>query len=140
MNKASVIYATKTGHSKKIAKTVAAALGVSAQNVRSKPQLTDTELLFIVGGIYAGESSPELLDCVSALSPQQAKRAALITSCTTGTQGQKSVRARLEQNGIPVADEHLCYGSFLFMRVGHPNKSEQQGAAAFALALVGQES
>ena len=140
MKKISVIYATKTKHSQKIASTVAATLGVPAQNVLDHPSVGEADLLFIVGGIYGSESLPELLEYVSGLTAQQVKSAALITSCASGKQGQKSVRSRLEDNGIPVVDEYLCYGSILFVRAGHPNKAELQGAAAFAARLAGQES
>lgn len=139
MKKISVIYATKTKHSRKIAEAVAAALGAEAQDVSSKPAVIETDLLFVVGGIYGGESLPEMLEYVSGLTAQQIKGAALITSCASGKQGQKSVRSRLEANGIPVVDEFLCYGSFLFMRGGHPNKAELQSAADFAVRLAGQE-
>ena len=139
MKKTSVIYATKTKHSQKIANTVAAALDVPAQNVLDSPAVSESDPLFIVGGIYGGESLPEMLEFVSGLTAQQVKSAALITSCASGKQGQKSVRSRLESNGIPVVDEYLCYGGILFVRAGHPNKAELQGAAAFAARLAGQE-
>ncbi len=138
MKKISIIYATKTKHSKKLAEAAAAALGVTAQSVLSKPSLAETELLFIAGGLYGGESLPDLLEYVSGLSAQQVKSAALITSCASGKQGQKSVRSRLESNGIPVVDEYVCYGSFLLVRAGHPNKSELQSAAEFAVKLAAQ--
>ena len=139
MKKISVIYATKTKHSQKIANAVAAVLGVPAQNVLDRPTVSEADLLFIIGGIYGGESLPELLDYASGLTAQQVKSAALITSCASGKQGQKSVRNSLESNGIPVVDEYLCYGSIMFVRAGHPNKAELQSAAAFAAQLAGQE-
>ena len=138
MKKTSVIYATKTKHSQKIAEAVAAALGITAQNVQGKPSLSDTELLFIVGGIYGGESMPEMLQYVSGLTSQQVEKAALITSCASGKQGQKSVRSQLEKNGIPVIDEFLCYGSILFVHAGHPSKADLDNAVQFAVRLAGK--
>ncbi len=138
MKKISVIYATKTKHSQKIANAVAAALGVSAQNAAESPALSETGLLFIVGGIYGGESMPEMLEYVSGLTSQQVEKAALITSCASGKQGQKSVRSQLEKNGIPVIDEFLCYGSILFVHAGHPSKADLDNAVQFAVRLTGK--
>ncbi len=139
MKRTSVIYATKTKHSQKIGNAVAAALGVPARNVLDHPNVSEADMLFIVGGIYGGESLPELLEYVSGLTAHQVKSAALITSCASGKQGQNSVRSRLQSAGIPVADEFICSGSFLFVHAGHPNKAELQNATAFAVRLAGQE-
>ena len=139
MKKVSVIYATKTKHSKKIADAVAGALGAAAQNIADQPTVGEADLLFIVGGIYGGESLPEMLDFVSGLNAQQVKSAALITSSLSNAKGQDSVRSRLEGKGIPVADEFRCVGRLLFIRAGHPNKADIQKAVEFATALAVKE-
>jgi len=46
--KCSIIYYTKTGHSRKIAKAIAQELGIEAQDVKSNPVMKDVDLLFIV--------------------------------------------------------------------------------------------
>lgn len=139
MKKVSVIYATMTKHSRKLAEAVAAALEVSAQNIADKPTVGETDLLFIVGGLYGGESMPELLDYVSGLSSAQVKSAALITSSVSNKKGQESVRSRLEGKGIIVADEFHCLGNFIFVHLGHPNKTEVQNAVDFAVRLAQKE-
>lgn len=138
MKKISVIYATKTKHSRKIANAVAAALGVSAQDALNRPTLGETELLFIVGGLYGGESLPELLDYVSGLSSTQVKSAALITTSASNAKGQDAVRSILEGKGIPVVDEYRCFGAILFVWMGHPNKTEVQNAVDFSVRVAGK--
>lgn len=139
MKKVSVIYATKTKHSKKIADAVAGALGVTAQDVMSAPTVNEADILFIVGGLYGGESLPELLEFVSGLSSAQVKSAALITSSVSDKKGQDSVRSRLQGKGIPVLGEFRCIGGLLFVKLGRPNKAEVKSAVDFALQLCGNE-
>jgi flavodoxin len=135
MKKVSVVYATKTGHSKKLAEAVGLAIGAAVYHVADRPSLGDLDLLFVVGGIYGGESAPELLEFVSGLSGG-IREAALITSSASNAKGQDSVRARLRERGIPIADEYRCLGGILFVRAGHPNRKEIQDAVHFAVRLA----
>ena len=131
-----VIYATKTKHSKKIAESIANALNVDALDVRSSPVLSGVDLLYIVGGIYGGQSLPVLLNYVGTLDGSNIKQAVLITSCASKKSPQTQVRQRLQQKGINVLEEEfLCQGSFLFLSMGHPNKLDLENAAAFALQI-----
>ena len=136
MKNVSIVYATKTKHSKKIAEAVAAVLGVPAQNVADQPRIGETDLLFIVGGLYGNESLPEMLDFVSGLERGTIKSTALITNSLANAKGQDSVRSRLQGKGIPVVDEFRCVGGLLLIRVGHPNKAEVQQAVDFAVRLA----
>jgi flavodoxin len=136
MSKTAIVYATKTKHSKKLASAIGNALHVQPQNVTQKPVLKDVDLLFIVGGIYGGQSLPVLLDYISSLDANEIKNAVLITSCTSKTSRQDAVRSILSEKGIQVLDEFISPGSFLFMQFGHPNKEDLRNAADFASALV----
>lgn len=136
MNEINIIYATMTKHSKKIAEAVGAALQVKAQNVKENPVLGETGLLFIVGGIYGGESMPEMLEFVKKLDGTKIKSAALITSSVSDKKGQESVRKLLEEKGIKVVDEMRCVGNFVVVKLGHPNKTEINRAVEFAKALA----
>ena len=136
MNEINIIYATMTKHSKKIAEAVGAALQVKAQNVKENPVLGETGLLFIVGGIYGGESMPEMLEFVKKLDGTKIKSAALITSSVSDKKGQESVRKLLEEKGIKVVDEMRCFGNFVVVKLGHPNKTEINRAVEFAKALA----
>ncbi|HBN95649.1 MAG TPA: hypothetical protein DDZ66_05060 [Firmicutes bacterium] len=130
-----VVYATKIKHSKKIAEDISLALNVQAQNVTDNPRVEETELLFIVGGIYGGDSLPELLNFVHDLDAKKIGKAALVTSCASKKQGQTKVRKILEEKGIEIVDELLCQGSFLFFKWGRPNQADVQEAVDFARRL-----
>ncbi|NLG25673.1 MAG: hypothetical protein GX558_09980 [Clostridiales bacterium] len=138
MGKAGVVYATMTNHSKKLAAAIGRALHIGAENAKKSPTPEGVDLLFIVGGIYGGESLPELLRFVNGLDGRRVKKAALVTSCLTKKQGQSSVRALLEAKGIEVVDEFICQGSFLLRGFGHPNQSDVEEAVRFACRLAGK--
>ncbi len=135
MNKLSVVYATKTGHSKKLAESIGKALNLKAENISDHPVLEEADILFITGGIYGGQSLPELLEFVKKIEAEEIKKVALITSCASKKQGQDGVRELLQEKNIKVVDEILCQGSFLLMKMGHPNKEDIQEAVDFAVRL-----
>lgn len=136
MNKVRIVYATMTNHSKKLAEAIARSLHAKAENIKENPVLKDVALLFIVGGLYSGESMPELLEFLRRVDGAQIKRAALVTSSATKKHEQKSVRALLEAKGIEVVGETTCPGSFLLMSFGHPNKADVSEAVRFASRLA----
>jgi flavodoxin len=136
MNSIAIVYATKTKHSKKLAEAVGQALDVKAENIMNQPQVQNADLLFIVGGIYGGESLPELVSYVQSLDNQNVRAAALITSCASGTQKQAAVRRALEERNIPVAGETVVPGAILVVKMGHPNQADIGKAVAFAKELA----
>lgn len=135
MSKIHIVYATKTKHSKKLADAIGERLNVKPDNVLDKPLYEDVDLLYIVGGIYGGESLPELIDFVKNLDSERVRKVVLITSCVSKVQGQKTIRTILENKNIPIIDEHICQGSFLFFKMGHPNKHDIEEVADFAYNL-----
>ncbi|NLD60027.1 MAG: hypothetical protein GX647_10275 [Clostridiales bacterium] len=135
MKRIRIVFATRTGHSKKLAEAIGRALNIRAESVASKPDIKDVDLLFIVGGIYGGNSMPELLSLVDRLGGGVGS-VALVTSCASKKQRQEAVRKRLEQKGIPVVDEMVCRGSFLFLGIGHPNDADLAEAERFAVRLA----
>lgn len=136
MKKLNLIYATKTNHSKKIAQAVSDVLNVRANNIKDKAVLDETDILFIVGGIYGGESSPELIEYVKALEKEKVKSVALMTSCTSNKQGQSTIKKILEEKGISVLDEFICPGSFLVLKMGRPNAKDIQAAVQFTAGII----
>jgi hypothetical protein len=121
-----------TRHSKKLAEAIAQTLNVRAENIKKNPILQDVDLLFVVGGIYGGESKPELVEFVKRLDSSEIKRAVLVTSSATKKQGQKTIRALLVDKGIEVLGETICQGSFLFMSFGHPNQVDVDEVVRYA--------
>jgi len=135
--KTEIVYFSKTGHSKKIAQAIAAELHLKERDIKTNPELSGADLLFVVGGIYGGASDPAMLEYVKGIGPDKAKKAALVTSCCGGKAKQDKVRELLANNGVEViADEFVCRGNFLVVGLGHPDKNEIAAAAAFAKKIV----
>jgi len=135
--KIAVIYRSMTGHSKKIAKAVSAALGTEALDIKKKPVLEGVDLVFIAGGIYGGKSLNGMIDYIKTLSPSNAKSAVLLTSSASDKTGQNEVREILTLSGISVSEkEYRCKGGFLLFKFGHPDKNEIAAAAEFAKTFL----
>jgi len=135
--KTAILYRSMTGHSKKIARAIAKAIETEPLNVKKKPPLPENiDLVFIIGGIYSGKSLPEMTNYVKALKPENVAKAVLITSSMMDKTGQDEVRQILTDNGIEVLDEYRCCGNFLFLKMGHPNKKEINGAVEFARGFL----
>lgn len=136
MSKTGIVYATRTKHSEKLAKAIGSALDRMPENIDSKSDFADMDLLFIVGGIYGGESKPELIEYVRSLNPTITKSVALVTNCGSGKQRQQTVRNILESNGIEVVDEFICKGAILFVSLRHPDKKDLANAVEFAKSVI----
>lgn len=134
--KTAVIYASMTGHSKKIAQAISEGLSIPAYNVTEKPLLEGYDLFLIVSGIYGGSCKPELLAYVNTLTPHHVKTTALITS-SAGKTPQVGVRKALLERGITVKEaEYICEGGFLFKMFSHPNKDEIAAAVEFSRECI----
>lgn len=134
--KTAIIYASMSGHSRKIANAIGEAMNITPQNIKENMGIPTADLLFVVGGIYGDQSMPELVDYVKKLTSEQVKQACLITSSAKGTVKQRQVREILEGNGITVLEEEfVCLGGFLFKSMGHPNKTEIENSVMFAKGI-----
>lgn len=133
MDNISVVYATKTQHSKRLAEAIGKELNVEAKNVKEHPHPNAAGLLFIVGGIYAGKSNPDLLSYAEKLDASITSKVVLVTSSTSASQrSQRDLRALLVGKGIDVVDEITCPGGFLFIKFSRPNKKDIHSVAEAA--------
>lgn len=139
MSQIGVIYATKTKHSRKLAEAIGQAVSAKAENVSASPAPFPTNLLFIVGGIYAGKSLPELISYVENLKTSQVKKVILVTSSvSTGRRSQSDIRRIMKEIGIEVLEEITCPGSLLFLKLGHPNATDIKKVAERAKQIAEQ--
>jgi len=135
--KVALIYATKTGHSKKIALAIEKEFRIQAMDIKTNPKLESVDLLYILGGVYGAKSAPELIEFVRSFDSQQVKRVALMTSSAGKTITQKEIRTLLVNKGIAVLeDEFTCQGGFLFVGVGHPNVKDISNAIEFVKRTI----
>ena len=113
MDNISVVYATKTQHSKKLAEAIGKELGVEAINItKQAPSPKAAGLLFLVGGIYAGKCNPELISYAEKLNASITGKVVLVTSSASAAhRNQGELRQLLVGKGIEVVDEITCPGA-----------------------------
>lgn len=139
MDNISVVYATKTKHSKKLAEAIGKEFDVEAKNIAEHPHPKAAELLFLVGGIYAGKSNPALLSYAEKLDDSIARKVVLVTSsASTAHRSQRELRTLLVKKGIDVIKEITCTGGFLFIKLSHPNKTDIQDIVEAAKDIAGK--
>ena len=131
-----VAYFSRTKHSEKIAEALAEALHVEARNLAKNPTFTSVDLLFLVGGIYEGESSKEMLEWVKKVKPINVQRVALITNCVTMKYTQKAVAMALRDNYIEMQGEVVVQGRFLLAGMGHPKDDDIDQVITFAKTVI----
>lgn len=133
MDNISVVYATKTQHSRRLAEAIGKEFDVEAKNIAEYPQPEEAGLLFLVGGIYAGKSNPELLSYAEKLDASMVRKVVLVTSSVSSSnRSQRAIHTLLAKKGIDIVDEITCTGGFLFIKSSHPNKADVQVIAEAA--------
>ena len=68
-----IIYASMTGHSKKIAQAISEKLGIEAFNIKDNPKIEGYDMGIFVSGIYSGECKMELIEFAKKLTPANIK-------------------------------------------------------------------
>lgn len=139
--KHAILYWTKTGHSKKLARALSEALSIPAMDLKETSILDGPiHTLFLVSGIYASQSDPLMMTALSQLDLSQVSKVVLVTSCTSGSTPQDQVRKALVERSIPVAEEEfICKGSFLIFAWGRPNEKDMSKAVRFASERLSQD-
>jgi flavodoxin len=134
--KIQIAYLSKTGHSKEIAKAVGKALNIKPVNIADNPSIFGTDLLFVIGGIYMGASHSLMLKFGEKTKPANTQRVAIITSCSSKKDSQKSLITALKKNYVEILGECIVQGAFLLMGAGHPNQEDYDTAVAYAQKTV----
>ena len=129
--KSVILYASMTGHSKKIALEISEKLGIKAYNIKDNPKIVGYEMGIIVSGIYGGQCKEELIEFAKGLTPQNIKSALLVTSSMKEVSPNKLIETLSLKDIDVIKDEYKCKGSFLVMGMSHPNKDEITRAVAF---------
>lgn len=137
--KTMIIYATKTGHTEKIALSMGEQLGVTPKNISENPTLESVDLLLIGSGLYGGKSSPELIQFINTLNPNSVRNVVLFSTCTFGANSMLDLKEALIAKGIPISEKSfVCKGQFLLFSRNHPNSEDLQNAKSFAADIATQ--
>jgi flavodoxin len=142
-----VVYASKSGNTKKIADSIASALNCSAvkvdANPASYPSLEGFDVVFLGCGIFAGTPNEDIVKFVSSLKAGGDKLFLLFLTWGGAPKSDKNALQRLtallKEKQLQVYGEHFAaYGGWkgILMKRGHPKPEEIQAAANWALMVA----
>ena len=130
--KIAVRYYTKTGNTKKLAESVAEAVGAEALPI-SEPIGEAVDILFLGNSYYAFSIDPEVRAFLRTLDKDKVGRIVNFGSAAMLNSTWKKVKAEADKVGILMDErEFHCKGEFKGMHKGRPNAEDLQAAAEFA--------
>jgi len=131
-----VAYFSATGNTRKVAESMAGAIGCKATGIDAFADDGTVDLLFLGAAVYAthGHGVHEAVrKFIASLEPDRVKKVALFSTGFIQSEAIPGMRKLLEARGIAVLPEsYFCLGRFALFNLGHPNALELEGAAAFA--------
>jgi flavodoxin len=130
-----VLYASKTGNTKKVGQAIGAAFDVQAESIDEAAGPIEADLLFLGGAVYATHEhglQPALSAFVSKLDPRKIGTAAVF--CTGFEDKAVGIlKGLLSSRGVRVAKRaFFCRGKFLLFNLGHPDAVDLEDAKDFA--------
>ena len=128
-----IVYATKTGHSRKIAQAIADKIDVVAYDIANQDcEPVNEDLIIICSGIYGGVIAEPMKFWLENVDAAQIGNALIIMSSVTHNYERSEIKKILTEKGIHIIGEKSVQGSFLFMKFGHPKKDEIKAAVDYA--------
>lgn len=132
-----VRYLTRSGNTEKLAKAIAEAVGVTAQDL-SAPLEENADILFLGSSVYAADVD----NAVKAFIKDNAHAIGRIVNFSTAALLRSTytqVKKLAAANGVTMAPEEFhCRGAFTVMHRGRPNADDLQNAVAFAKGVIKQ--
>lgn len=145
--RAIILYASKSGNTKKIADSMAAQLGCEAikitpENTPATFDLEQYDLILVGTGLYAGTPNEDIVKFLHHLNLKSQKQFGLFITWGGAPRSDKialgKLEALLEGKSQKVLDDHFAsYGGWkgILMKRGHPKPEEIQAAAVWAKQL-----
>jgi len=145
--KTTVLYASKSGNTKKVADAIASELKCEVlqitPNSKSTINLNDYDLIFLGSGITFGNPNEILVRYLQALTLNEQKYFAIFLTWggagQTDRQALSKLQTLLESKGQKVlGDCYRCFGGrqFTLAKRGHPNSEDLETAKNWAKKVV----
>ena len=137
-----VAYYSATGNTRRVAESIAGALGGTATSINDYHEDSRVDLLFLGAAVYAthGHGVHEAVKkFIASLDAAMVKKVALFSTGFIQSEAIPGMRKLLQARGIAVLpDSYFCLGRFALFNLGHPNVVELGGAAEFSRKAVGR--
>ena len=127
-----VVYYSLTGNTKKVADAIAAELGVTAEDVKTKGRLSENSVVFLGAGLYGPLKGFGFRRFIGRNSFKGRKVALFGTS--GGGKGLEvgALEQAVAAKGADVVGRFNCRGRFLFLIRDHPRPRDLEKARRFA--------
>jgi flavodoxin len=131
-----VRYVSRRGNTKKVAESVARALGLCPAAIGTDTEIDHADILFVGGALYAGKIDGKLRAFLEKLTAGQVGTVAVFSTSGGDKTILAEVKSILEPKNIPVAGESFhCRGAFLFLNTDRPNEEDLKRAEDWARRL-----
>lgn len=132
----SIRYCSRSGNTKRLADSVANAVGTNAESV--EVNLSErADIVFLGSSVYAGGFDPTVKTFIEN-NADKIGMIALFGSSASGSSNLQKISELAEKNEIKVFPEAFnCFGHFLFLHRKRPNSSDLEAAAEFAKKVTG---
>jgi flavodoxin len=137
-----VMYHSKTGNTKKLAESMAGALGIAAEQISEsslvEPVDEQIDMLFIGDGVYAGGPHRVTASFIKTLNGRLVKNAAVFGTFGGQKKAITIMKELLKKQGINVLDDSFgCRGkSWAILNRKHPSTEDLSAANEFAQSAV----
>lgn len=131
-----VRYYSQTGNTKKLAETIANAVGTTAQTT-DVPISDETDILFLGASVYWAGIDHHVKQFIASLDKNKVKKVAVFSTSALAERAFSSIEKLLNNEGISVIrDNFYCRGEFKFMHKGRPNAQDLKDAKEFAVKII----
>ena len=136
-----VVYQSTTGNTKKVADSMAAAVGCKAEPVTDAIIGEPVDMLFLGAAVHGNDIDASVKKFIQGLDRALVKK---VTVFSTGFEGHKDLavgimRNLVVQRGIAVTDKcYFCTGKFLLFGGGHPDAADRTRAEEFARSVLAE--
>ena len=133
--KIEVRYYTRSGNTKKLAETIANAVGVEAKTT-DVPLTEDIDILFLGSSVYAYGVDENIKKFINGINVKVGKVINFSTAAIVKST-YKQVQKLLDNKNISLGkEEFYCKGSFGLLHKGRPNEKDLQNASIFAKNII----
>ncbi|MDF2878151.1 MAG: flavodoxin [Clostridia bacterium] len=135
--KIEVRYYTKTGHTKKLAESIAKQAGVLAKPI-SEPVAGEIDILFLGEGLYNFGIDPLMKEFIQNLKTKNIKRVVIFSTAAFGN-AYGAMKQELEAKGLTVSSQAFnCRGNLGILHKGRPNEKDLQKIEIFTQSILSQ--
>ncbi|MDA0525374.1 flavodoxin family protein [Methanococcoides alaskense] len=133
--KIAVRYYTRSGNTKKLAESIAEAVGVKALPI-IQPLTENVDILFLGSSVYASGVAADVKKFIASIDCSIGTIINFSTAAKSKSTYER-VKKLADEKGIKMSEkEYHCLGSYGQRNKGKPDKNDLQNAAIFAKEIV----